>query len=284
MKKNKSFLQQIDDEFESEYEVSKQDKTMLKELFKKPPKIKRDERTTYKEVSPNTSLQADVLKLPNDNGYDRALVITDIYTRKTDALPMKDSKSTTVLKASEKIFDNSILDIRRGARIITDGGTEFKGVFKNFYQDKSVTLQQREPGRHLGIVDNKIQKIGDALLKLQAKDELRTGRTSRLWMGRLPKVISILNKSARIQKEPEIEFNKKVNLLPIGTEVRRILYVPRDILDEKRLYGKFRSADQRWSTDTFTITNYIIYPDAPPMYILKDVDEPIHYKHVQKVE
>lgn len=281
-------------------------KKLAKELYKKPPNIKKSEQTSYKEVSAGTSMQADVLRLPSDKGYNSALVITDIYDRKTDAEPIKNTRSETVLRAGLKIFSrNRIPPVRRFGRIITDGGREFLGKFREHFNKQDVSIVQREVGRHLGVVDRKIQDIGRSIMQLQTNDELKTGKTSKKWVKRLPRIVDIINSrtkqinphsrafhietlaNARLPVEPEVklsERSQRINLLDIGTKVRRVLYAPQDVVDGKRLYGKFRSGDIRWTKSIHTITNILMYPNAPPMYILTGVSEPVHFRHVQRVK
>lgn len=275
------------DDIEKEFAADSADTAagLRRQLFKKPPHIKHSERTTYKEVAPGTTIQADVLKLPRDGQHAAAVVMTDIYDRKTDAEPIRDMRSQTVLRGALRILGRKIPNVRRGGRIVTDGGPEFSRDFRAHFTEKNVTVVQREAGRHLGPVDRKIKDIGDALLRLQAKDELNTGQTSRRWVDRLPRVIDVINRRNKYNpdnRDKQPQKQPPIKLHSVGTTVRRILYVPRDLLGGKRLHGKFRSADPRWSTSTHKITNVLMYPDAPPMYILSGVKEPVHYKHVQK--
>lgn len=262
-------------------------KKLAKELYKKPPNIKKSERTSYKEVSAGTSMQADVLRLPSDKGYNSALVITDIYDRKTDAEPIKNTRSETVLRAGLKIFSrNRIPTVRRFGRIITDGGREFLGKFREHFNKQDVSIVQREVGRHLGVVDRKIQDIGRSIMQLQTNDELKTGKTSKKWVKRLPRIVDIINSRKKPPVEPDVklpERSQRINLLDIGTKVRRVLYAPQDVVDGKRLYGKFRSGDIRWTKSIHTITNILMHPNAPPMYVLSGVSEPVHFRHVQRV-
>jgi hypothetical protein len=59
-------------------------------------------------------------------------------------------------------------------------------------------------------------------------------------------------------------------LLSVGTKVRRQLDVPVDYLNEKRLIGTFRATDIRWTKKPHTISDVVIKPGSPPLYILDD--------------
>jgi hypothetical protein len=56
----------------------------------------------------------------------------------------------------------------------------------------------------------------------------------------------------------------------VGTRVRIILDHPEEIATKKRLSGKFRAGDIRWSRDIYKITAVLLRPDFPPMYNVDD--------------
>ena len=56
-----------------------------------------------------------------------------------------------------------------------------------------------------------------------------------------------------------------------GTRVRLQLDAPIDYLSGKREHGyRFRETDIRWTVEPHLITNYILKPGLPPMYIVDD--------------
>lgn len=57
-------------------------------------------------------------------------------------------------------------------------------------------------------------------------------------------------------------------LLQVGTLVRRQLDVPVDYLKEKRLHGTFRATDIRFSKTPQVVSDVVIKPGSPPLYIL----------------
>ena len=99
---------------------------LVDELFKKPKKDKGHDAAYFHPCPPNKTHQADLLMLPLDKGYKYALVVTDIGSRLSDAEPIKNKESETVLKALKKIYKRGILETPDS--IDFDQGTEFKSV------------------------------------------------------------------------------------------------------------------------------------------------------------
>ena len=60
------------------------------------------------------------------------------------------------------------------------------------------------------------------------------------------------------------------DLLNVGDKVRIQLDLPEDYLSGKRLIGTFRATDIRWTKKPHTITDVIIKPGSPPLYIIDD--------------
>jgi len=78
--------------------------SILKNLIKIP-------KEEPKAVMPHTTVtgkfnteQADLLFLPEDEGYKYLLVVVDIATRLCDAEPLKSKESKVVAKAIQRIF------------------------------------------------------------------------------------------------------------------------------------------------------------------------------------
>jgi hypothetical protein len=58
--------------------------------------------------------------------------------------------------------------------------------------------------------------------------------------------------------------------LAIGTHVRLLLDHPKDVYNEKRLGGKFRSADIRCTEKNYKIKEVLHHPGFPPMDTVDD--------------
>ena len=74
-------------------------------------------------------LQADLIYLPDDNGFRFALVCVDISTGYTDAEPVKERDAETVLKAYKKITSREPLKNTPRYVLQTDGELSLKAFF-----------------------------------------------------------------------------------------------------------------------------------------------------------
>src|ERR1700679_2620804 len=78
-------------------------KQELYKLFKKPQKDNTTNTPHFNQTyDKNVDHQANLIFLPNDNGYKYVLVVIDITTRLSDAVPLKTKNSTEVIKAFKK--------------------------------------------------------------------------------------------------------------------------------------------------------------------------------------
>ena len=163
----------------------------LSNLFKKPKKDTGLSRAHYNfAYSPNVSHQADLLFLPDDNGYRYALVVTDIATRLSDDEPLKTKDSEEVAEAFYKIYQRGILKLPMFIKM--DDGSEFKGEVKRWLNRNRVHVSYAKPGRHrqLAMVERTNLFLGRALLKRMLTQELLTGQPSTKWVKILPWVIN----------------------------------------------------------------------------------------------
>ena len=121
-------------------------------LHKKPTKPKRDEMTRFQPAPKDMYHQADLLHMPNDNGYKYALVVVDQGTRLCDVVPLESKTAEDVKHGFEVIYDRNVLKM---PKIITvDSGSEFKGVVSTYFKDHKVGIHTALPNRHntVGIV------------------------------------------------------------------------------------------------------------------------------------
>jgi hypothetical protein len=245
------------------------------------PKKDNAKNTPHIDVpSPHAVQQADLLYLPNDDGYKNALVVVDLGSRKLDAEPLKSRSPKEVLKAFETIYSRKILHIP-STMMQVDGGSEFKGVVADYFKRNKVIVRVGRPDRHRqqALVENRNKTIGKFIHKRQLAEELRTGVTSREWIDDLPKIIKPMNKHyERKPNKDEISPSPRCqgdscNLISIGTKVRVILDAPRNITtDNKKLIGNFRASDMRWENIERTITNILITPNQPPLYVVSGIN------------
>jgi hypothetical protein len=248
-------------------------KQKLYNLYKKPIKDKGVNMPHIDVREPNITHQADLLFLPNDNGYRYALVVVDCNNGLTDAVPLKSKESKDVLAGFKKIYQRGPLKIPQNLQV--DSGAEFKGDVKKYFDDKHVYVRAGLPGRHRmqALAERRNQTIGTALLMRMTSQELLTGSVSNEWVDDLPVVIDAINKQVKLKpkkKYPDVPVCKgdSCNLLKVGTIVRVILDEPRDLVTMQRLPGKFRSGDIRFDPKPRIIKQVLLKPGQPPTYLV----------------
>jgi hypothetical protein len=255
--------------------TNKKENNTLTNLTKIPPKEPRNVAPhTYAPVK-NATQQADLLHLPDDDGYRYLLVVVDIATRLTDAQPLKSKDSEEVKKALIKIYKRKY--ISKPLRLEVDSGSEFKGVFKTYF-DKLFKIITKMVGRHRqqSVVETKNYQIGKILNLRMLAEEINNDEDSHSWVDIIPEVIKLINQymshpAIQIDPNDPIKTNKFTSqLLPVGTKVRIQLDNPKSYTDNRTLHGKFRAGDIRWTREVHTITQFYLRPDQPPMYQVDD--------------
>ena len=244
-------------------------------IYKKPIKDKKGETPRIYDFSDNDTHQMDVLYMPADRGYKYCVVVVDIGTHKTDAEPIKEINSRTVLKAVQKIYSRGILE--QPKKIISDSGKEFQGDFSKFFTHEKVYMKKALTGRHrqVGLVEKYNGIIAKVLFMRMASEELLTGKRSAKWVSDLKIVIEAMNKRYGHNSQTETQLLKKFNpyeeltqdLIPIGTVVRVQLDEPKNITGEK-LHGVFRATDHRWSLEKYKVVDWIFDPIEPVLYVI----------------
>jgi hypothetical protein len=246
-------------------------------LLHKQPKKDKD-NPSYQAPIINSQHQADLLFLPydkkNQKSYKFLLVVVDIHTRLIDAEPLKTKNSDEIAQAFEKIYKRPILD--HPIEIITDSGSEFKGDCLKYFKKHKIFHKPQKTGKKIGIVDSKIKIIGDAVIKRELAEQLLThGDWSDNWNDDIPHIVNLINDFTKKKYKPKTGLenpdilHKKdgLQLLKIGTKVRVASYYPKDY-DGNRLSGDIRSADIKWDIKHSIITDYVIRPNSPIMYVV----------------
>ena len=236
----------------------------------------------------NLIQQADLLHITSDRGFKYILVVVDNHSKKMDAEKLKEKKSNLVCKALKNIYERGILHMPK--QIELDDGTEFKGVVKSYFDDHNVRVRYAPVNRHRsqGLVERKNQILGTLIHKLQVHKELQTHKINRQWVAVLPQLVEEINKhlptplNEAISEDPlSNKYNER--LLHIGEKVRIQLDYPIDT-QGKRLHGEFRSTDIRWTPTVYTITQVLLKPGFPPMYLTSKTNEVSYTKEqLQKV-
>lgn len=227
--------------------------------------------------------QLDCLYLPDDDGYKYALTVVDVGSRVMDCEPMKEISAETVMESLLKIYKRGILKLPKQTLQI-DSGSEFKGDFKKHFEKLGINLRVAQTGRHRqqGLVESRNKSVATPLLKRQTAEELITGEKSTQWVKFLPVVVKYLNTKFKVKnpwddKHPDYDVifgetkckGNACDVIDVGTNVRYQLDEPLDVASGKKLSGKFRAGDIKWSMKPVQIEHVQLMPNEPPLYKLK---------------
>jgi hypothetical protein len=246
----------------------------LKALFSKVRK--NPTPATVQTRNPGYIYQADLLFLPNDGGNKYCLTVVDTNNHAVDAEPLKSKNPREIVNAFEKIFKRKYLPLPKYS-VETDPGGEFKNdTVANYLNKNKIFLRIGTSGRsnQQSVVEHYNGLIATLLFKLMTVDELTHGIESHEWVESLPKIIELLNKYKTKKKQREeidVLATSTEDIIPIGTSVRYALDKPRNVIDEKRLHGKLRATDVRWSLKPSKIKFISLRPDQPVLYELDNV-------------
>lgn len=269
---------------------------MVSNLYRIPKKDKGVNAPKFQPIAEGQILQADLLFMPNDNGYKYALVVVDSGSRHIDAEPLKDKESSTVLTAFKEIFKRGYVQ-RPAYRLEVDSGSEFKGVVNKYFEKMNIHIRIAKAGRsrQQALVERVNQSLATLLFKRQTAEELLTGVDSKEWVYDLSKIVPLYNKmiDKKKRKLPKDTINDDpvgkgdtLNLLAVGQNVRVQLDHPINVANDRRLHGHFRSTDIRWSPQIRVVKEVILKPGFPPLYLLdgafsRHKIEPVAYTKAQ---
>ena len=263
----------------------------LQNLYKKQKESKKDMPHFSTDVAPNFYQQADLLFLPEDDEYKYLLVVVDQATRKIDCMALKSKDNKTVLLGLKQIYKNDIL--KKPRVMTTDNGNEFEGVVNKYFEDNNIEHKKGIPGRHrqTALVEAANNKIVKAIFRRQTAYELIKGEQYKKWVEFLPTIIESINKRAEINYKKNLIENKKTkndiepisnkntgDIFDIGTRVRIKLDNPIDVVTHKRLHGKFRNSDIRFTPDVHEITDIVFKPHQPVMYEIDNDNKAVYTK------
>ena len=261
------------EEFYNEIKKNGKANTELNQLYKKPVPEKGLEMPKTQVFNKNTYYEADCLYMPDDNGFKYILVCVDLYDGTLDAEPLKELKPNVIVGAFGKIFKRNYLDYP--VFLTLDKGSEFNSqIVIDYFEKVGTTIKFSLTGRsrQLATVERANQKIGTILFKRMTSQELITGEPSKEWVDDLHPLVEVLNKHKKKtlkvypDKLPLVdEFNGK--LFKIGQKVRILLDYPINNTNNARLNGKFRSSDIKWTPQMYKITEVLLKPNYPPMYL-----------------
>ena len=228
----------------------------------------------HQAYSKDYSQQADLLFLPEDQGFKYALVVVDVADRKADAEPLKDKKPETVLSAIKKIWSRPYINTPK-AFLKVDDGSEFKGQFKKYMEENNIILMRGKPGRSRSqaIAEYLNLVIGKSIMIKQTNDELADDEENTEWADELPIIIKQYNEFIDEKEETRKQLKKpsrqvkmyndmmdlevKSDLLEVGQKVYIPLDKPQNIKSQ-RLTGQFRAGDLRFEPKPRKIESVLI--------------------------
>lgn len=273
-------------------------------LHEKPKLDKGKEIPHMKNIEPHAIYQADLLYMPADkppkkrDAFKYILVVVDVGTGYTDAVPLIKRDSPYVLAAYKTIINREPLKNNPKFILQVDSGSEFKSVFKDYLEKDGVRLRLGKVGRsrQQAIVEARNKTIATALFNRMTAQELLTNEQSNAWVRFLPDVIKAINatvdKKLLLQNKDQLDKKdtgemQKVKdntlILQVGQKVRVMLDKPKDILG-KKLMGNFRNTDTRWDTQPSVITNVIYDVNQPVLYQVDDKPTSYTFNQLQVVD
>jgi hypothetical protein len=245
----------------------------------------------------NCNFMLDLLFLPTAKyGMKFLLVCLDIATRKFDMEPIKDKTSTIVLKAFKKMIKRQYISLPKYS-VITDGGSEFKGLFQDFMYDESIFHKTTVRGRHkqLALIDNLIGQLSKIFNDYMNTKEVQTGKVYKNWTEIIPIVREELNKIREVKLPSKDEFddrfvndirevkkviyNKKTGdkietiekeFIRPKYKVGQLVYVlldhPKNALGKNQSSGQFRMGDVRITSERHEITEIVYMNGKGPVH------------------
>jgi len=220
----------------------------------------------------------DLLELPEtSDGFRYLLVCVDLWSDEFDIEPLKKKDPRTVLSAFKKMLKRPYLNLPY-ASIATDQGNEFRGAFHDFIFNKNIYHKWAEPGRktQMSAVESLNGTLGYLFNSYMNQMELNTGSEFVDWSDIVPIVRKDLNE---MRKKPDgdpyaIRYFDPPAQEPAfdeGEIVHWALSRPATFTDRK-LIGKFREGDRRWSSSAVKIKAVLFYSDKhiPYRYLLNN--------------
>lgn len=257
-------------------------KDLVKSLLKKPKRESRNDIPLHKNIQENLHY-VDLVYMPDDDGYKYLLVDTTNDTKQTDAEPLKNRDSKSIIGAFNKIYSRNRITPPT-TFIKADSGSEFNKDVIKYFKNKHIVFQKSLPQRHrtTGPVEKRINMITKVLFMIMTANELETGEQNNKWVDNVSEVIDELNKKNEKYKnqqgigrstKPTFPILTKFNqeLYPIGTIVRVKLDRPVNTITGKREHGKFRETDIRWDKTPRKIEKIHIQQGEPPLYAVEGI-------------
>ncbi|RZK24983.1 MAG: transposase [Flavobacterium sp.] len=237
--------------------------------------------------------QMDLIELPETREKFKYLAtVTDLANDDFDCEPLRTKESVEVRNAFNKILKRKYLN--KPYILTTDSGAEFMGEFDKYLDSKAIYHRTTMTNRHIQTAN--VEALNKQLVRIlygyMNKMERQTKRRYNEWTDVIPHVREELNKirhktiSEEDTKLQPIQYDLDKKLpkpkYEVGDVVHYQLQYPRDALG-KKLGGKFRIGDEKWSREVKPIQNIFLKQDQPYFrYQLKSMPEVTFYEEELK--
>ena len=221
------------------------------------------------------NFSADLLFLPPYNGYYYLLVVVDNWSNEIEFEQIKNKEPETVLKAFKKIISRPFLNLPK-ASIRLDGGTEFKGVFKQYCEDNNILMRIGIASRHQqnSKAESAIRLISFIIINYLNVKEIEKQKNYRNWIELLPSLRIQLNKLRKRKNEDPFTkiYNSpifQINKFKVDDIVVHILSHPVDALNKKQSTEGMRVGDYQYSLHNPKKIKKILYYSNNIRYVLE---------------
>ena len=247
----------------------------LHKQFKRPKQL----RKVYFNSKDNI-WNADLIIMPQQNGFKYILTVMDGYTRYAWTVPLKDKKGETVANAFEEIMKKSK---RKPNKLWVDQGKEFynQHMYKIFKFKNEDILEKDENGEyknHIYSVFNSgknpvIERFNKTLTNKLWKQF--TVQENQKWLNILQKITSKYNNTIHrtINTTPSLA-SKNPSLVKIKEEINFDKKPKFKINDRVRIF-KYKNKFEKgyrgyWTKEVFKVTK--INNTNPIMYTIQDLN------------
>jgi len=236
-----------------------------------------------------------------DNGYKYIFVIVDVYSRRVDAVALKNKEANTIKNAFKTVFNRGFIT----EIVYSDPGSEFKNaIVEKYLEDLDIDIRFGIPGRkqQLAVVESMnfiINKILRTVLTIQDSKRYNSARErdvpwttvrKETWTKYLPQVVDIINQNIRDDK-PLVEM-LEAPVIPDGEDLLQdgdIVYRPiqqpnKSVVSERNKYNKDHFKIGRFRYDIskpMKIWYVSILPGQPVRYLLQSTSPP--YRKIKNV-
>ena len=180
------------------------------------PKIRNESK--FQVFMANTVIQADLIYMPEDDGYNFILDVVDVGSRACDAQPLEGRTAKDVIEGFECIFKRDY--IKPPFRYLyTDPGSEFNNEeFHEHMKDYKIIVRHTMTNRknQMGVVEYYNHILTKVLGTKMTAHEIEHDEPNSDWVESLPKIIDELNIARATLGGHQLRFEKKSKMkLPI---------------------------------------------------------------------